>query len=229
MTDPTLASLPILLLKGIFTEFLKLWWFWLLILIIGIIATVIQKKRKNNKYLVINEIHGNRKQLNKLRNLKPSEFEEYIAHLFSKLGFTTEKVGGAYDGGIDVIAIKNNKKYYIQCKKFITSQVSVGSVRSFYGALVDHMANGKGYFITTNKFTLEAEKFAEGKPIELIDGQQLLKYIKMARLDNKSYFSKEEEKCPDCGGDLIEKNGKYGKFLGCSNYPKCRFTKNLTK
>ncbi len=31
--------------------------------------------------------------------------------------------------------------------------------------------------------------------------------------------------CPKCGNELIEKNGKYGKFIGCSNYPKCRYIK----
>ena len=30
--------------------------------------------------------------------------------------------------------------------------------------------------------------------------------------------------CPKCGGHLIGRNGKYGSFYGCSNYPKCRFT-----
>lgn len=30
--------------------------------------------------------------------------------------------------------------------------------------------------------------------------------------------------CPKCGGHLIKRNGKYGTFYGCSNYPKCRFT-----
>lgn len=33
--------------------------------------------------------------------------------------------------------------------------------------------------------------------------------------------------CPRCGGTLIKRKGKYGSFLGCSNYPKCRFTENL--
>ena len=33
--------------------------------------------------------------------------------------------------------------------------------------------------------------------------------------------------CPDCGGKLIEKNGKFGRFMGCSNYPRCRFTRNM--
>ena len=30
--------------------------------------------------------------------------------------------------------------------------------------------------------------------------------------------------CPKCGGVLVERNGKYGKFIGCNNYPKCHFT-----
>ena len=30
--------------------------------------------------------------------------------------------------------------------------------------------------------------------------------------------------CPDCGGKLVLRKGKYGNFYGCSNYPKCKFT-----
>lgn len=29
--------------------------------------------------------------------------------------------------------------------------------------------------------------------------------------------------CPRCGGKLVERQGQYGKFYGCSNYPKCKF------
>ena len=38
---------------------------------------------------------------------------------------------------------------------------------------------------------------------------------------------KEERTCPKCGGKLIERNGIYGKFLGCENYPDCRYTESL--
>lgn len=31
-------------------------------------------------------------------------------------------------------------------------------------------------------------------------------------------------KCPKCGGNLVERKGRYGSFLGCSNYPRCKFT-----
>ena len=34
-----------------------------------------------------------------------------------------------------------------------------------------------------------------------------------------------EDICPVCGGALMEKKGKYGVFIGCSNYPKCHYTK----
>ena len=32
--------------------------------------------------------------------------------------------------------------------------------------------------------------------------------------------------CPKCGSKLVERHGKYGEFLGCSNYPQCKFTQN---
>jgi len=34
-----------------------------------------------------------------------------------------------------------------------------------------------------------------------------------------------EEKCPDCGAQLTERTGRYGKFIGCSAYPKCKYIK----
>jgi ssDNA-binding Zn-finger/Zn-ribbon topoisomerase 1 len=35
--------------------------------------------------------------------------------------------------------------------------------------------------------------------------------------------------CPEpaCGGRLVERDGRFGRFLGCSNYPRCRYTENL--
>lgn len=39
----------------------------------------------------------------------------------------------------------------------------------------------------------------------------------------EDYSSKNNMICPDCGGKLIERKGKYGIFIGCSNYPKCHY------
>ena len=34
-------------------------------------------------------------------------------------------------------------------------------------------------------------------------------------------------KCPECGRDLLKRSGRYGDFIGCSNFPRCRFTCSL--
>lgn len=53
----------------------------------------------------------------------------------------------------------------------------------------------------------------------------------------KDFSSKEDkiesveqldEKCPECGSQLVYRNSKYGKFIGCSNYPECDYTRPIT-
>lgn len=39
----------------------------------------------------------------------------------------------------------------------------------------------------------------------------------------------EGRQCPDCGGDLKIKHGRFGKFIGCGNYPKCKHIESLNK
>lgn len=56
------------------------------------------------------------------------------------------------------------------------------------------------------------------------------KSIHVAGVKAKADFNKANISmgiCPKCGGKLVERKGKYGNFLGCSNYPRCHFTYNL--
>ena len=45
----------------------------------------------------------------------------------------------------------------------------------------------------------------------------------------KKELEKTGETCPECGGDLVVRIGKYGKFVSCSNYPKCKYIKKEEK
>ena len=145
-----------------------------------IIALLIKKSRIHKQSQFRTD-----KELQKwLSDLKHWEFENYIGNLFIKLGYKTRVIGGSYDEGIDVIAEKNGIKHYIQCKKY-SNPVRVKEVREFYGALSDKLSNDKAFFITTNFFTEEAERFAADKPIELIDGYKLIKYIRLTEKPSK--------------------------------------------
>ena len=37
------------------------------------------------------------------------------------------------------------------------------------------------------------------------------------------------EKCPECGNDLVKRNGRFGEFIACSNYPECKYIKKEKK
>ena len=38
---------------------------------------------------------------------------------------------------------------------------------------------------------------------------------------------KTDLKCPDCGGDVVIRKSRYGKFYACTNFPKCKYTKAI--
>lgn len=181
-----------------------LWMFWpLWVLLIAIVIfrvlvddllpVWIDNWKARRRFLKGESWRSDRDLLYWLRGMHPSEFEDYVADLFRRMGYKADVVGQSHDGGIDVVVEKNGITSFIQCKKFITSTVSVGAVRDFYGALADKLTKGKGYFITTNKFTLEAEYFADDKPIELVDGFRLVDYIRLAEKDAKKFKKLQDE------------------------------------
>lgn len=87
-------------------------------------------------------------------------------------------------------------------------------------------------------------KIADGKPIVFNDEkkQELFNYIKNnqyvgkdARIEHKQNVvaykenleqMKKQKICPYCKSNLILRDGKNGKFYGCTNYPKCKYTMN---
>lgn len=38
-----------------------------------------------------------------------------------------------------------------------------------------------------------------------------------------------EEKCPDCGNSLVVRTGRYGKFIACSTFPTCKYSRQLVE
>ena len=87
----------------------------------------------------------------------------------------------------------------------------------------------------TAKMEKILDKIAEGKE----DWQRTLSdfykpFIKNVEDGYKNIESMKEEKyldkkCPECGGRLVEKNSRYGKFIGCENFPKCKYTETINK
>ena len=113
--------------------------------------------------------------INDINSLSGIEFENLCKNLIEKMGFSVETTKASGDGGIDLIAYNHEPvlsgKYIIQCKRY-SGGVGEPIIRDLYGVITSERAN-KGILMTTGYFTKSSIAFAEGKPIELIDGELL--------------------------------------------------------
>lgn len=57
--------------------------------------------------------------------------------------------------------------------------------------------------------------------LKLIDGKKNITSLKIA--------TPTGEICPECGSELLLRKGRFGEFIACSNFPKCKYTKNLNE
>jgi restriction system protein len=119
--------------------------------------------------------------VDKLMELDPKKFQEFISHLLNILGFeaaSTEYVG---DKGIDVMGKLNAEglttiPLHVQVKR-ITGSIGIEEVQRIRGTLG---ADDHGAIVTTSHFTKQAqeEALAENrKQIELVDGEALVELI----------------------------------------------------
>src|SRR4030081_3754259 len=108
--------------------------------------------------------------------LTPSEFEALISNLFSKMGLETRQTQASQDGGVDCVAFDPRPvfggKVVIQAKRY-KNTVGVSAVRDLFGTVQNEGAS-KGILVTTSGYGKAAFEFANGKPLELLDGANLL-------------------------------------------------------
>lgn len=189
--------------------------------------------------------------IQKLRELHPKDFEEFIGLLFELCWYSIiyrsqwkRSFGKWYarkDWWIDLICQKWENKNCIQIKKLINQEVSVKIIREMWWVCVDQM-NGNTIctIITTSLFSEDSLKFVNEKAITLIDYKKLLDIIenlaftpqnksaieyfinRLDLIDNTKYIDYTKT-CPLCLAPLVKRRWW---FYGCMNYYKtdCRYT-----
>ncbi|WP_334048032.1 DUF2034 domain-containing protein [Alteromonas gracilis] len=162
-----------------------------------------------------------------MRDLHWRNFEELVAEAYRRQGYRVTEGGYGADGGIDLELRKDGQLTLVQCKQWKTQKVGVNVVREMFGVLTAHKAN-HFIIISSGTFTQQAIDFAAGKSIELIDGPKLLALVNDVQVSPQVTIEKTTV-CPKCSGELVERTAKRGPnagntFLGCSSFPKCRYT-----
>ncbi|WP_327729992.1 restriction endonuclease [Streptomyces sp. NBC_00487] len=111
-----------------------------------------------------------------LLEMDPLAFEALVAELFRAMGMQAVTTQRSNDGGVDVDALDptpiRGGKIVVQVKRY-RNTVPPTAVRDLYGTVQDAGAN-KGVLVTTSKFGPGSHTFANGKPLELVSGRELV-------------------------------------------------------
>ena len=173
------------------------------------------------------------KGIDSIKALGWREFEELVGEAYRRQGYSvTENTAPGPDEGIDLVLKKDGGLVLVQCKQWKSAKVGVNIVRELFGVMTAKHATS-GILITSGIFTQEAKNFAANKPIDLVDGTQLLQLIGNVQKQGTTLPKPASANaCPQCDGELVLRTAQRGsnpgqKFWGCSNFPKCRFTKPL--
>lgn len=183
-----------------------------------------------------------------LEGMSWRDFEMLVGEGFRLQGYTVaENFRPGPDDGIDLVLRKNGEQYLVQCKQWRAFKVGVPVVRELYGVMAAKGAAG-GFVVTSGRFTFEAEEFASGRNVALIDGPKLQKLLAQAKggdagarhsnpVGNAGRATDPARKaaevfapnCPRCAQAMVRRTAKKGanagqEFWGCSDYPRCRGT-----
>ena len=182
-----------------------------------------------------------------LNDMSWREFEMLVGQGFRLQGYSVaENFEAGPDEGIDLKLRKDGETYLVQCKQWRAFKVGVPVVRELYGVMAAKGASG-GFVVTSGRFTAEAEAFAAGRNVRLLDGPKLERMLKQARgvvstpgtaaaplpsvagglQKNASPLSPI---CPKCSQQLKRRQATKGAgagqdFWGCMTYPQCRGTR----
>lgn len=159
------------------------------------IKPIVEMKKEDSRFIESYDVADDLSYEDNIAAMDWKEFENLIRELFEKEfnmnGGEVKLTQASRDGGVDVVAFDPDPirggKIIIQAKRY-TNIVGVSAVRDLYGTIVNEGAT-KGILITTSNYGSDAYKFAENKPITLMNGANLLylmeKYGYKAKIDIK--------------------------------------------
>jgi restriction system protein len=180
--------------------------------------------------------------LESLRQMSWKQFELLVADAYRRQGYEVEfSMGTGPDGGVDLTLRRDGRVSLVQCKRWKTYSVGAPVIREMFGVLTAERAD-EAIIVTTGEFTSEARSFAEGKPIRLLNGQDLFELVQSVQTNptnpDVSLAAEVEHvdatpACPEFGKPMVLRTARRGgnagnQFWGCSAYPNCKGIANLT-
>lgn len=144
------------------------------------IAPILRIDREDKRFIDSYAVADGLGEKDNLAAMDWEDFEHLVREVFEKefasAGGEVKVTRASRDGGIDAVAFDPDPirggKIVIQAKRY-TNTVGVSAVRDLYGSVINEGA-AKGILVTTANYGPDAYEFAKGKPLTLLNGNNLL-------------------------------------------------------
>lgn len=137
----------------------------------------IERLERNAKVLTEEEKSIQLSQIN-FDLLNGIDFELFVGNVLQKLGFIVTQTKGSGDQGIDLIALKNDKKYAIQTKRYSSSVSNTAIQEAVAGK--DYYVADYAWVITNSDYTKGAREIAQATNTLLWNGNKLRDMVAFA-------------------------------------------------
>lgn len=147
------------------------------ICLLGALASFLRRRKRKALFDTASQASG----ADALHGMSWQEFEMLVGEGFKRRGYgVRETGGGGADGGVDLVLTKGGEKFLVQCKQWKAFKVGVSTVRELYGVMAAAGVAG-GFVVTSGRFTGDAQAFATGRNIQLLDGPAVVQLLREGR------------------------------------------------
>ncbi|MFP7298935.1 restriction endonuclease [Neobacillus niacini] len=202
--------------------------------VVVVLTMIVMVVIASNKRKRANERLRN-SRIEEIDSMDGIQFEYYLKELYLSRGYGVEVTNASGDYGADLVLKKEGRKIVAQAKRY-SKDVGIKAVQEVIGAKSYYKAD-EAWVVTNSYFTKAARELAQTGNVRLVDRDELIDFI--LELNSAAAVKPEQVKqrmtetvsshgnCSKCGSQMVLKKGKRGEFLGCSSFPKCRYTKNV--
>jgi len=172
-----------------------------------------------------------------LNEMTWKDFESLVGEYFRRQGYQVKETPEGPDGGVDLRIKKDERSYLVQCKQWRFRKIPVSVVRELFGLVASENAAG-GFIVVSGLLTQEAQKFAENKPIYVIDGDTFYSFISQREKEAACFPPNNQSslkiyRCPVCNSRMVKRVARKGpntgqEFWGCTRFPSCFGTRDIS-
>ncbi len=125
-------------------------------------------------------------RLARLREMSWENFSLVVSEAYRRKGYAVEP---SRENGYDFRLTKGGRVTLVQCRRWKVSQVGVGPVRELLDA-VARLEAYNGICIAADAFSAKARAFASGKPVTLLQGEELADHVGTLETTSRRWFGR---------------------------------------